>query len=213
MDHFYTQQKGRRPSIIKDQKNKKLSVHSYMCLTTVDVCVRLCLCIRTYAARMWASWHVWVYACFCFLDIFMRLNWSYFLFGLSVTFSVNSILVKISKLNKERERERERKREKERERWRERERERESAGWGGWEEEGQRGRRKMVKKNSRTYLLAPVVFTPNAYDFQVWRLALESWKFAVIHWPWHATLRYLAELTSLLRQTYDQTQVAFECCS
>ena len=43
------------------------------------------------------------------------------------------------------------------------ERERERAGWGGWEEEGQRGRRKMVQKNSRTYLLAPVVFTPNAW--------------------------------------------------
>ena len=39
---------------------------------------------------------------------------------------------------------------------RERERNRE-------EEEGQRGRRKRVKKNSRTYLLAPVVFTPNAW--------------------------------------------------
>ena len=51
------------------------------------------------------------------------------------------------------------------------------------------------------------------HDFQVWRLARESWKFAVIHWPWHASLRYLAELDSQLRQTYDQTQVAFECCS
>ena len=49
------------------------------------------------------------------------------------------------------------------------------------------------------------------HDFQVWRLARESWKFAVIHWPWHASLRYLAELNSQLRQTYDQTQVAFEC--
>ena len=34
------------------------------------------------------------------------------------------------------------------------------------------------------------------HDFRVRRLARESWKFAVIHWPWHASLRYLAELNS-----------------
>ena len=94
----------------------------------------------------------------------------------------------------------------------ERERERERAGWGGWEEEGQRGRRKMVKKNSR--LTCWLQWCSHQMDdFQVWRLTRESWKFAVIHWPWHASLRYLAELNSQLRQTYDQTQVAFECCS
>ena len=53
----------------------------------------------------------------------------------------------------------------------------------------------MVKKNSRTYLLAPVMFTPNAW-FPSLKVACESWKFAVIHWPWHASLRYLAELNS-----------------
>ena len=51
---------------------------------------------------------------------------------------------------REKEREGERERKREREGGRERERERERAGWGGWEEEGQRVRRKMVQKNSRT---------------------------------------------------------------
>ena len=55
----------------------------------------------------------------------------------------------------------------------------------------------MVQKNSRTYLLVPVVFTPNVHDFQVWRLARESWKFAVIHWPWHAGLTTLSCRTKL----------------
>ena len=61
---------------------------------------------------------------FLFLDIFMTLNWSYFLVGLSVMFSVNSIPVKNFKTE---QRERERERETDRERERERERER---GWG-----------------------------------------------------------------------------------
>ena len=34
------------------------------------------------------------------------------------------------------------------------------------------------------------------HDFQIWRLARESWKFAVIYCPFHASLRYLAELIS-----------------
>ena len=79
-------------------------VLSFMYLATVGVCVRQCLCIRTYAAWMWASWHVWFYTCFCFLDIYRRLNWSSFLFGLSVMF----LVIPQKKNSKQRERERNR---------------------------------------------------------------------------------------------------------
>ena len=199
---------------------------THSCVWQLWVYVCACVCVSsTYAAWMWASWHVWVYACFCFLDIFMRLNWSYFLFGLSVMFSVISIPVKTSKLNKrEREREREREggregereRERERERWRgggerEREREREQDEEGGRKRGREEGGMWCKRIQELTYWLQWC--SHQIHDFQVWRLARESWNFAVIHWPWHASLRYLAELNSQLRQTYDQTQVAFECCS
>ena len=83
----------------------------------------MCACVCVSAHMRHGFEHPGISLCvFLFLDIFMTLNWSYFLFGLSVMFLVNSIPVKISKLNKrerERERERERQTERERGRWRE----------------------------------------------------------------------------------------------
>ena len=99
----------------------------------------------------------------------------------------------------ERERERERWREKERERERERERgrerEREQDEEGGRKRGREEGGKLCKRIQELTYWLQWC--SHQMHDFQVWRLARESWKFAVIHWPWHASLRYPACRTKL----------------
>ena len=178
--------------------------HSCIWPLWMYVCMRQSLCIRTYAAWMWASWHVWVYMCFCFLDINRRLNWSSFLFGLCVIFFSE-------KISTERERERGGRGEKERERERERERGRESrVRRVGRREREQRGRRKMVKKHSRTYLLTPVVYTPNAWlpslkaSTWVWQVCSHSLALTCL-----TTLSGRNKLSTFSHRT-TRTQIAFE---
>ena len=85
-------------------------------------------------------------------------------------------------------------RDRERGREREREREREQDEAGGRKRGREEGGKWWKRIQELTYWLQWCSHHWNAWLPSL-KLARESWKFAVIHWPWHASLRYLAELT------------------